>query len=59
MERELTCHRKRWEKVVVVAEEHKAAIEELRSKQGTLEEELVEKTRRVAELESLVEEVSY
>ena len=58
VEKELLQHRKRWEETVLNAEQHKAVIDELNSKQDVLEKEVVEREKRVTELEALVAEVS-
>ena len=58
LERELTGHRKQWEKTMRSLEEHRVRVAELSGREEALTREVEEKERRVAELEALLGEVS-
>ena len=58
LERELTGHRKQWEKTMRSLEEHQVRVAELSGREEALTREVEEKERRVAELEALLGEVS-
>lgn len=57
LERELTGHRKQWEKTMRSLEEHRVRMAELSGREEELTKEVEEKERRVAELEALLGEV--
>jgi predicted nucleic acid-binding Zn-ribbon protein len=58
LEKELTGHRKQWEKTMRNLEEQRVQVAELSGRDKALTREVAEKERRVAELEALLGEVS-
>ena len=57
LERELTGHRKQWEKTVKSLEEHQTKVDELSEREEGLLSDVEEKERRVAQLEATLAEV--